>query len=250
MKARIYFIGAGPGAKDLITLRGRELLGCCEMVIYAGSLVNTELLDYTEKEAEIYDSAGMTLEDMESLFIRAREKDWKIARLHTGDPSIYGAIREQIEICEQIGLPWEVVPGVSSVFGAAAALGLEYTVPGGSQTLIISRLGKRTMVPQEENLAALARHHSSMALFLSVQDIEELVTELSLSLEKDTPVAVVYRASWPDEQILMGNLKNIAEQVKKAGINKTALILVGEAIQIKGQRSLLYDGSFSHGYRS
>ncbi|NLI13021.1 precorrin-4 C(11)-methyltransferase [Pelotomaculum propionicicum] len=246
---KVYFIGAGPGAVDLITVRGREILARSQVVIYAGSLVSPEHLAFAPATAETHDSSGLTLEDIRAILISARERQLDVARLHTGDPSLYGAVREQVELCEELNLAWEIVPGVSSAFAAAARLGVEYTVPDGTQTLIFSRVEGRTPVPAGESLDSLARHQSSLAIFLSVQEIEKVTCQLIKSLPPTTPVVVAYRVTWPDESFIRGNLADIAEKVRKAGINRTALILVGEALTSSGRRSLLYHGDFKHGYR-
>lgn len=246
---KVYFIGAGPGAADLITVRGREILSRCRVVIYAGSLVSPEHLAFAPESAEIYDSAGLTLEEIRALLLSARERRLDVARLHTGDPSLYGALREQVELCEELGIAWEIVPGVSSAFAAAAALGIEYTVPDGTQTLIFSRVEGRTPVPAQEKLSLLAAHQSSLAIFLSVQEIEKVTGQLLLSLPLTTPVVVACRVTWPDQSFIHGTLGDIAEKVRQAGINRTALILVGEALEICGRRSKLYHGEFKHGYR-
>ncbi|MBR1407522.1 MAG: precorrin-4 C(11)-methyltransferase [Clostridia bacterium] len=243
----IYFIGAGPGAVDLITVRGRSLLERAELVVYAGSLVNPQLLSYCPKDAVLMDSAGMTLEEVvEALTSRGREAT--VVRLHTGDPALYGAIREQMGALRKMGFDYEVVPGVSSLFAASAALGAEYTLPGVSQTLIVTRMAGRTPVPEGQELRGLAAHGASMALFLSVDRLEELCTELTAGgYAPDTPCAVVFRASWPDEEIVRGTLCDIAE--KAAHIRKTALVLVGRFLSEEGERSMLYHPAFSHGYR-
>lgn len=246
---KVYFIGAGPGAADLITVKGREIISRCRIVIYAGSLVSPEHLAFAPDTAEIYDSSGLTLEDIRAILVLARDRRLDVARLHTGDPSLYGAVREQVELCEELGLEWEIVPGVSSAFAAAARLGIEYTVPDGTQTLIFSRVEGRTPVPASENLSLLAAHQSSLAIFLSVQEIEKVTSRLLESLPPTTPVVVAFRVTWPDEKFIHGNLADIAEKVRQAGVNRTALILVGEALEICGRRSKLYHGEFKHGYR-
>ncbi len=246
---KVYFIGAGPGSADLITIRGREILSRCPVVIYAGSLVSPEHLEFAPDQAEKHVSASLTLEDIRSILISARDRNVDVARLHTGDPSLYGAVREQGELCDELGIEWEIVPGVSSAFAAAARLGIEYTVPDGTQTLIFTRMEGRTTVPLSENLALLAEHRSSLAIFLSVQDIDKVAEQLLKVLPSSTPVVVAVRVSWPDEKFIHGNLNDIVEKVRNAGVTRTALILVGEAIQSSGRRSRLYHGDFSHGYR-
>lgn len=246
---KVYFIGAGPGDVDLITVKGRDILSRCPVVIYAGSLVSPEHLAHAPGTAEVHDSSVLTLEDIRGILVSARDRGLDVARLHTGDPSLYGAIREQIEMCEKLGIEWEVVPGVSSAFAAAARLGVEYTVPGGTQTLIFTRAEGRTPVPPGEDLALLAAHHSSIAIFLSVHDIEKVARQLLAALPPTTPVVVAARVTWPDESFVRGTLSDIAEKVRAAGITKTALILVGESLESQGHRSYLYHGEFKHGYR-
>lgn len=246
---KVYFIGAGPGDVDLITVKGREILSRCQVVIYAGSLVSAKHLEFAPEAAETHDSSSLSLDDIRSILKSAKERRLDVTRLHTGDPSLYGAIREQIEMCEVLGLEWEVVPGVSSAFAAAARLGVEYTVPGGTQTLIFTRMEGRTPVPQDERLSLLAAHHSSIAIFLSVHDIENVTRQLLEDLPPSTPVVVAARVTWPDESIIRGTLSDIAEKVRAAGITKTALILVGEALKSQGSRSYLYHEDFKHGYR-
>ena len=244
----IYFIGAGPGAADLITLRGMRLLQKASLVIYAGSLVNPELLDYCPENCEKLNSASMTLEEVISA-LKAHRNEETVVRLHTGDPAFYGAIREQMELLGRENLAYEIVPGVSSLNAAAAALKSELTLPGVSQTVIISRMAGRTAVPEPEHPAALAAHQSTMAFFLSVSMLKELCTELiSGGYAPETPAAVVYKASWPDQEIIQGTLADLPE--KAAHIRKTALVLVGRFLDGTVERSKLYDPSFSHGYRS
>lgn len=246
---KVYFIGAGPGAVDLITVRGREILSRCPVVIYAGSLVPEAHLAFAPETAEIFNAAVLTLEGIRAILTSARDRRLDVARLHSGDPSLYGAIREQIEVCDELEIEWEIVPGVSSAFAAAARLGLEYTLPGVTQTLIFTRLEGRTPVPTGEELASLAAHRSSLAIFLSVHEIDEVTRRLLEVLPSTTPVVVASKVSRPDESFISGNLGNIAENVRRAGVNRTALILVGEALAGKGARSRLYSGEFSHGYR-
>lgn len=246
---KVYFIGAGPGDVDLITVKGRDVLSRCRVVIYAGSLVSDRHLDFAPEAAESHDSSSLSLDNIRIILESAKERGLDVARLHTGDPSLYGAIREQIEMCENLGIEWEVVPGVSSAFAAAARLGIEYTVPGSTQSLIFTRAEGRTPVPPGENLPALAAHHSSIAIFLSVHDIENVTRQLLESLPPSTPVVVAARVTWPDESFVRGTLSDIVEKVRGAGITKTALILVGDALESRGQRSCLYHEEFKHGYR-
>lgn len=245
----LYIVGAGPGAVDLLTVRGAKLLGQADVVVYAGSLVNPALLDLTKPGCQCHDSAALSLEQTVEIIAGACAAGQSVVRLHSGDPSLFGAIREQIDRYRALDIAVEVVPGVSSCNAAAAALQAEYTLPGISQSLIITRLAGRTPVPEEESLAALAAHQASMAIFLSVQMIEQVVSELRQSYPEETPVAVVYRASWPDQQILLGTLVDIAEQVRAAGIDRSALILVGRFLGDQYELSCLYHPDFSHGYR-
>ncbi|MDR3160527.1 MAG: precorrin-4 C(11)-methyltransferase [Spirochaetaceae bacterium] len=246
----IYFVGAGPGAPDLITLRGRELLGRADQIIYAGSLVNPALLAYAKEGCAIYNSASMTLEEVMERFAAAEDKGWMTVRLHTGDPSLYGAIREQMERLDERGFDYQVVPGVSSFCGAAAALKAEYTLPGLSQTLIITRAAGRTEVPEKEDLALLASHGSSLAIFLSAALMGELREKLLAGgYGADTPAAIVYKATWPDERVIRGTVGDLCRMREESGITKTALVLVGAFLAGSGARSRLYDGAFTHEFR-
>ena len=243
----IYFIGAGPGAVDLITIRGMELLKKADLVIYAGSLVNPELLQFCKETCQTLNSASMTLEAVIAE-MTARPREQIIVRLHTGDGSIYGAIREQMDALDQLGVDYQVVPGVSSMNAAASALQAEYTLPAVSQTVIISRMAGRTPVPEKENIASLAAHQASMVLFLSAGMLEQLCSELIRGgYPSDTPAAIVYKASWPDQEIIRGTLQTLPE---KAGhIHKTALILAGDFLSTQFERSRLYDPAFFHEFR-
>lgn len=248
---KVYFVGAGSGAPDLITVRGQKLLQQADVIIYAGSLVNPELLDYAEKSAEIYNSAEMHLEQIIDVIKQSYEAGKSVVRLHTGDPAIYGAIREQMDRLEQLGIPFEVCPGVSSFSAAAASLQAEYTLPGVSQTVILTRMAGRTPVPEKEQIRSLAAHGASMAIFLSIGMIRELEKELLASggYTGDTPCAVVYKASWPEERILRTTLSGIADAVESAGITKTALLLVGDFLGDRYDLSCLYDRNFHTEYR-
>ena len=244
----IYFIGAGPGAEDLITVRGQELLRRADMVIYAGSLVNPALLKVCRADCEILDSAHMTLEQVLEAFERGDGPDRVVVRLHTGDPSIYGAIREQMDALDARGREYRVVPGVSSLNAAAAALRAEYTLPGVSQTVIISRMAGRTPVPEAESVRSLAAHGATMALFLSAGMLDELCAELIAGgYAPETPAALVYKASWPDEAVVRGTLATLPELAR--GYGRTALVLVGGFLGDEYERSKLYDPAFAHGYR-
>jgi precorrin-4 C11-methyltransferase len=248
----VFFMGAGPGAPDLVTLRGLEMLKRADVIVHAGSLVNPEILGFAKAGCEIFDSASMTLEDVVSVLSGAALSGRTPLRLHSGDPSLYGAIREQIDALAAHGIGCEVIPGVSSFSAAAAALGVEYTLPGVSQTLIISRAAGRTPVPDRESLAGLAQHRSSIVLFLSSAMIGSAAADLIKGgYPLDTPAAVVYRASWPDQRIITGRLSAIADEAERCGIEKTALILVGDFLDGRGrERSMLYNPDFSHGYRA
>lgn len=245
----VHFIGAGPGDPELLTIKGKKLIDSADVIIYAGSLVNKKVLDGRKENAVVYNSAYMTLPEVIQVMKAAEEKGQSVARVHTGDPSIYGAIREQMDALDALGISYEVVPGVSSFLAAAASMKKEYTLPGVSQTVILSRLEGRTPVPEKEKILSLAKHHATMIIFLSVGKIEVLVQLLSESYEKDTPVAVVYKASWPDERIVYGTLETIADKVKAAGIRKTALVVVGDFLGSEYELSKLYDQNFETEYR-
>ncbi|MFV0400047.1 MAG: precorrin-4 C(11)-methyltransferase [Oscillospiraceae bacterium] len=246
----VYFVGAGPGAPDLITLRGHRLLGEADVIIYAGSLVNPVLLEAAKPGCEIYDSAGMTLEEVFDRMLAAETAGKNTVRLHTGDPSIYGAIREQMDLLRREAIPFEVVPGVSSLNGAAAALQAEYTLPGVSQTVIITRAEGRTPVPEKEQIASLAAHGATMAVFLSAGLLDKLTEGLlEGGYPPDCPAAIVYKASWPEEKVVRTTVGGLAEAAKKEGIGRTALIIVGQVLGEDYDRSLLYHPGFTHGYR-
>lgn len=246
---KVYFIGAGPGDPELITVKGQRLINEADVIIYAGSLVPREVIAQHKKDAEIYNSAVMNLEEVMEIIINSSRENKKVVRVHTGDPSIFGAHREQMDILEKEGINYEVVPGVSSFLAAAAALKKEFTLPDVSQTVICTRLEGRTPVPKEESLESLASHKSSMAIFLSVQMIDEVVEKLLKHYPKNTPIAIVQRASWPDEKIVLGTLENISDKVKKENITKTAQILVGNFLGDVYSKSKLYDKYFTHEYR-
>lgn len=249
----IYFVGAGPGAPDLITLRGYRYLRQADVIIYAGSLVNPELLQYAKKDCQIYDSAVMTLEEVLAVMIKADQRGKNIVRLHTGDPSLYGAVREQMDALRKRRAAFEICPGVSSMAGAAASLQVEYTLPGVSQTVIISRVQGQTPVPERESLHSLASHGSTMILFLSAGLSEKVKEELINSgYSEDTCVAVVYKATWEEEKILRTTLKNLSKDMIKNNISNTALIIIGDILEDSGdfyERSRLYDPSFTTGFR-
>lgn len=248
---RVAFIGAGPGDPELITVKGARLVAGADVVVYAGSLVNPAVLSGVRPGVPVFDSAGMTLDEVLAVYDERRDEPGLIARLHTGDPSMYGAIQEQLDWCEARGIPTEVVPGVSSVFAAAAALRRELTLPGVSQTLILTRAAGRTPVPEAESLASLAAHGATMAVFLSVGLMDEVVRSLEPAYGPDAPVRVVHRASWPDERVVAGRLSDIAAKVAEAGLRGQAMILVGSVLDPGAgyDTSKLYDAGFSHGRR-
>jgi precorrin-4 C11-methyltransferase len=248
---KVYFIGSGPGDPELITVKGKNIIADADLIIYAGSLVNPQVLSGAQKNARILDSASMTLEEITREMICAARQGQVVARLHSGDPSIYGAIAEQIHILKRAKVPCAVVPGVTSAVAAAAALQKEFTLPGCSQTLIITRRAGNTPVPERESLQHLAAHQASMAIFLSTSMIAETVNELKQGgYPSVTPVAVVYRASWPDERVIFGTLDSIVSQIKTARLRRQAIILVGNFLKDStGGRSRLYDGEYAHGFR-
>ncbi|MCX7843477.1 MAG: precorrin-4 C(11)-methyltransferase [Clostridia bacterium] len=246
----IYFIGAGPGDPDLITVKGKKKLEEADVIIYAGSLVNKELLKYAKQSCKIYNSAEMDLEQVLEVMSSEHGQDKCIVRLHTGDPSIYGAIREQMDELDKKGMSYEVIPGVSSFCAAAAALKKEYTLPGVTQTVILTRMEGRTAVPGYESIEALASHKATMIIFLSVHMIGELAERLKKGYGKDTPVAVVYKASWPEQKIIRGTLETIEGMVKEEAVRKTALVVVGDFLGDDYQLSKLYDKTFTHEFRS
>lgn len=246
----VHFVGAGSGAADLITVRGQKLLMEADVIIYAGSLVNPEHLEIAKKECVIYDSASMTLEEVVAVMKEAETAGKTTVRLHTGDPSIYGAIREQMDLLDEDGISYDVVPGVSSCFGAAAALKAEYTLPDVSQTVIITRMAGRTPVPEKEEISLLAAHQATMVIFLSTGLLEPLKERLLAGgYKKDTPAAIVYKASWPDEKVFRGTVDTLPQIAKENNITKTALILVGDFLGDTYERSKLYDPAFTHEFR-
>lgn len=247
---QVTFVGAGPGDPDLITVKGSKAIAAADVVIYAGSLVNPEILNYAKAGAEIYNSAGMTLEEVLAVMRQAASKGLRVARVHTGDPSIYGAIQEQMDVLAAEGITYEVIPGVSSFLAAAATLKQEFTLPEVTQTVIVTRMAGRTDVPPEEDLAALAKHRAAMCIFLSVGMIEEVVEKLLAGYTSETPVTVIQKATWPDQKIVEGSLQDIAAKVKEAGITKTAMIMVGDFLDSPYAKSKLYDAAFTHEYRT
>ena len=247
----VHFVGAGPGAADLITLRGKQLLEEADVIIYAGSLVNPELLEYSKDICTIYNSAHLTLEKVISVIEKAESEGKTTVRLHTGDPCIYGAVREQMDALDAKGIPYESCPGVSSFCGAAAALNVEYTLPDISQSVILTRMEGRTPVPAKESIQSFASHHASMVIFLSAGMTKELSDRLiEGGYEPDTPAAIVYKATWKDEKTIRCTVADLDKAARENGIDKTALILVGEAVGNPSyDRSRLYAPDFPTGFR-
>ena len=247
----VYFVGAGTGAVDLITVRGMRLLEKADVIIYAGSLINPELLQYANKDCEIHDSAKLTLEEILNVMQKAEEKGKITVRLHTGEPSIYGAVREQMDELDRLGISYESCPGVSACFGAAASLNLEYTLPGISQSLIITRMEGRTQVPEKESIESFAAHQASMAIYLSTGMLKELSERLVAGgYRKETPAALVYKATWPEEEAYICTIETLYDTAKEHGITKTALVLVGEIITHQNYiKSRLYAADFSTEFR-
>ena len=247
----VYFVGAGPGAVDLITVRGMRLLQKADVIIYAGSLVNSELLSYAKEDCEVYNSAKMTLEEVLSTMKNAEKENKITIRLHTGEPSIYGAVREQMEALDKMGIAYESCPGVSACFGAAASLNLEYTLPEVSQSLILTRMAGRTSVPERESIESFAAHHASMAIYQSPGMLGELSQRLIAGgYEPDTPAALVYKATWPEEQAFVCTIDSLAHTAETHGITKTALVLVGDVISHQHYaKSRLYAADFETEYR-
>lgn len=251
----VHFVGAGPGDAELITVKGARLLGQADVVVYAGSLVDRDLVRTYAPNARIWDSAAMTLEETTRVLADAVAAGLRAVRLHTGDPAVYGAIQEQMAALDSLGIPYAVVPGVTSAFAAAASLRQELTLPEVSQTVIITRLAGRTPVPERERLAEIARIGATLVIYLSVAMVDRVVAELLQgAYTPETPVAVVSRASWPDEETLEGTLADIAGKVKVAGIGKQAVILVGDVLRARREGlpavSKLYDKGFNHGCRA
>lgn len=250
MKGKVVFIGGGPGDPELLTIKAYNILKRADVIIYAGSLVNQEVLDCAKEDAQIHNSASLNLREIMEIMEGETGKGRIVARVHTGDPSIYGAIGEQIQYLREKKIPYEIIPGVSSLFATAAALETELTLPNISQTVIITRPEGRTPKPEKEALSLLAEHEATMCIFLGVQMIEEVVKDLLEHYSPDTPVAVVKKASWDDEEIVRGVLEDIAGKVKKSGIKKTAIIVVGRVLNPGDiTPSKLYDKEFSHEYR-
>lgn len=246
----VYFIGAGPGAADLITVRGQEMLKKADVIIYAGSLVNPQLLDYRKEDCKVYNSATMTLEEVIQVMKENDSDEAIIVRLHTGDPCIYGAHREQMDELDKLGIEYTVIPGVSSFIGASAALKAELTLPDVSQSVILTRMEGRTPVPEKEDIRLLASHNATMVVFLTSTMLDELSKRLiEGGYTEDTPAAIVYKATWPDEKVIRTTVKEIGNAARENNINKMALIFVGGFLGDKYDRSKLYDPTFTHEFR-
>ena len=247
----IHFVGAGSGAPDLITIRGKKFLEEADVIIYAGSLVNPQLLDYAKEGCQIYNSAKMTLEEVLDVMREAEKAEKMTVRLHTGDPCLYGAIREQMDVLDEEGISYDYCPGVSSFCGAASALNLEYTLPEVSQSVIITRMAGRTPVPEKESIESFAAHQATMVVFLSTGLLEELSRRLiEGGYSKDTPAAIVYKATWEDEKSFVCTVGTLAQTAKENQITKTALMIIGEAVAHSNyERSKLYDPGFTTEFR-
>lgn len=247
----VHFVGAGSGAPDLITLRGKKFLEEADVVIYAGSLVNPQLLEYTKENCEIYNSAKMTLEEVLDVIFAAEEKGLTTVRLHTGDPSLYGAIREQMDVLEEKNIAFDYCPGVSSFCGAASALNLEYTLPDVSQSVIITRMEGRTPVPEKESIQSFAAHQATMVVFLSTGMLEELSRRLiEGGYTADTPAAIVYKATWEDQKTFVCTVRTLAQTAKENNITKTALMIIGDVVAHSHyDRSELYNPAFTTEFR-
>ncbi|MGB9617106.1 MAG: precorrin-4 C(11)-methyltransferase [Desulfomonilaceae bacterium] len=246
---KVYFVGAGPGDPELLTVKAYNLLRTCRFVIYAGSLISSEALDLVPSDAEKHDSAKLDLEEIKQLFLEAKRRDVDVVRLHSGDPSIYGAIREQMNILDDLEIEYTVIPGVSSFQAAAAVLRTELTVPEHSQTIILTRTSGRTPMPARQELEILGQSRATLCIFLSAHKLEPVAATLSKHYGPQCPAAVVYKASWPDQIVVTGTLADISSKAAAAGITKTAMIIVGEALSRNVPPSKLYDPTFTHKYR-
>ena len=250
MIGKVIFIGAGPGDPELITVKGRNVIEKADVIIYAGSLVNKEVLSPSKKDCEIHNSAYLNLEETIDIMKKAIRENKLVARVHTGDPSIYGAIGEQIRELKKLNIEYEIIPGVSSLFGTASVLEAELTIPEVSQSVIITRPAGRTPKKELESIKSFSKHNATMCIFLGISMIDKVVDELLEGYSEDTPVAVVKKATWPDQEIIKGSLKDIASKVKKANITKTAMIVVGDVLEPGDfTPSKLYDANFKHEYR-
>ena len=245
----VHFVGAGPGDPELLTIKATGLIQRAKICIYAGSLVTQMILNLLPDDCECHNSAGLTLEQILQLFVMAKDRNVDVVRLHSGDPCIYGATREQMNILDSIGIDYDVTPGISAFQASAAVLRKELTIPEKNQTVIISRVGNRTAVPEYQHLSQLAKLRSTLCLYLSVQQIVEIAKELTPYYGKDCPVAVVEKVSWPDERIIRGTLSNIGAKVQELKIQSTAIIMVGDALTSSQAKSCLYSQKFSHTFR-
>lgn len=248
--SKVYFVGCGPGDPDLITVKAKKLLSKADIVVYSGSLIPNQILKVCKK-AKLHDASGLVREEIFEILKKGAKKNMLVVRLHDGDPAIYGAIREQTDNLQGEGIECEIVPGVTSFLASSAALGLQLTLPGITQTIIVTRAEKRTKVPERERISELAKHKSTMIFYLSVHLLSDIVKDaLKGGYPKSTPAAVVYRASWPDQKIITGTLEDIVKKVWAAKITRTAIVMIGDVIQPKSyEYSKLYDKTFSHGYR-
>ena len=246
---KVYFIGSGPGDPELLTIKAKKIIEKADIVIYAGSLISKDIIKLAKKDARLYDSSGMNLGEVLQVIRRAKPAEKIIARIHSGDPSIYGAIQEQMDWCEKQGIDYCVIPGVSSFQAAAASLKQELTLPGVSQTVILTRISGRTKVPEKEDLQKLAQSRATMVIFLSIDRIDDVIEKIKKNYGLNTPVAVVEKVSLPEERKITGRLGNIAKKVKKAGIARQALIIIGDILKKDYQKSKLYDKGFEHMFR-
>lgn len=246
---KVYFVGAGPGDAELLTIKAKRIIQKADIIVYAGSLVSKDILNFSKKGARLYDSASMTLEEILAIIEKSKSSKKIIARIHSGDPSVYGAIQEQMDWCQKQGIDYEVVPGISSYQAAAASLRQELTLPDVSQTVILTRISGRTKVPPKEDLQELAKIRATIVIFLSIQAIDRVVSKLKKAYRIDTPVAVIEKASCPDERKIIATLRDIADKVKEAGIKRQAIIIVGDVLRKNYQRSKLYDKRFTHAFR-
>ena len=250
MTAKVIFIGAGPGDPDLITVKGRKVIEKADVIIYAGSLVNKDVLAPRKEDCDVHNSAYLNLEETIDIMAKAIEENKLVARVHTGDPAIYGAIGEQIRELKKLNIEYEIIPGVSSLFGTASVLEAELTIPEVSQSVIITRPAGRTPKKELESIRSFSKHNATMCIFLGISMIDKVVDELLEGYTEDTPVAVVKKATWPDQEIIRGTLKDIAGKVKEANITKTAMIVVGDVLDPGDfTPSKLYDANFKHEYR-
>ena len=247
----VHFVGAGPGAPDLITVRGKKLLEEADVIIYAGSLVNPQLLDYAKEGCTVHNSAKMTLEEVIEVMVKAEAENHTTVRLHTGDPCIYGAIREQMDLLDEKGISYDYCPGVSAFCGAASALNLEYTLPDISQSVIITRMEGRTPVPEKESIQSFAAHQATMVVFLSTGMLKELSRRLiEGGYKEDTPAAIVYKATWDDQKTFVCTVGTLAETAEKNNVTKTALMIIGDSVAAAHyDRSKLYDPTFTTEFR-